>query len=72
MSEKQRIISELKNADISQDDWCDEILDTNIDLYARGYLSAAVSRLTDCMDSHSEGFREDLLNLCSYNIWGKK
>lgn len=72
MEEKQRIIDLIKNADISNDFWSYEILDTIQNKYAKGYLSAKLSELNESLCEDQEDYREDFLSACEYNIWNEK
>lgn len=71
MKEKNKIIKQIKNADISQDGWEYGILQSITDKYAQGYIEAKIDVLTDSMTTDSEDFREELLDIATWNIWGK-
>jgi hypothetical protein len=71
MKEKNKIIKQIKNADISQDGWEYDILQSITDKHAQGYIESKIDVLTDSMTTDSEDFREELLDIATWNIWGK-
>ncbi len=71
MTEQARIIDLLKAADITKDDWYWGILESNADLYARGYLSAYRQYACGDTPTQDEEYRELLIKACSWSIWGK-
>lgn len=60
---KTKIIKAIKNADISDSDWTEDILDMIDDAYTRGYLDAKLEEMLDSMSASEEYFREDFLDL---------
>lgn len=71
MNEKDRIIQLLETADIQKDDWEFSILNSNTDLYAKGYIRASLSKINEYEYSNVEEYRQQLINVCNWNIWGK-
>jgi hypothetical protein len=67
---QKKTILAIMAADIQQDDWYVPILDSVWQPYARGYLDAAVNFLNTLdNDLHDEDFREQLLEVCQFDIW---
>ena len=71
MSEQKTIIKKIKKADIEDCSWFDNILEEITDKYAKGYLTKSAEILGNTYDSSDEEYREELLEVCEYNIWGK-
>jgi len=69
---KAETIAAIKNADILGDDmWWDNILDAMTDKFAKGYLSAQAEKIGNNFSFSSEDFREEILEVCDWNIWDK-
>ncbi len=68
-TEQERITDLIKNADLSVDGWTEEIINGCTDRYAAGWLDANVSRLNGNWDERDEDYRDELLEVCRYNIW---
>lgn len=72
MSQKTETIHKFRIADIRDDDFPQCVLRTIEDKYARGFLSAKVSQMNDeDRDYREEEFREDLIEVCNWDIWDK-
>lgn len=71
MEEKDRILDLIKNADISNMFWADDIVDTIENKYAKGYLKAKLGTLNEFLTTDSEYYRIELLEYCEYDIWNK-
>lgn len=72
MTNRDRTIAQLKAADITQDDWYWDILRSNTDLFARGYLSRYKEELDGGdIPSHDEEYRGKLIWACGWDIWGQ-
>lgn len=69
MEEKLRIIEMIKKANITDDFWVDDILDSIENKYAKGYLTAKTEEIGGCLSSEDEGYRDEFLSACEANIW---
>lgn len=72
MEEKSRILELIKNADISNMFWADDIVNTIEDRYVRGYLKAMLGTLNESLCTNSEDYRIEFKCFCDYDIWDKK
>lgn len=68
---RNAIINLIRNANIQQSGWVESILDQCQDKFAQGYLAAKIENLDDAYSRQEENYREDLLLICEYDIWGK-
>lgn len=68
---KKKIVNQIKAADISHDGWAYAIVDKCEDKYAAGYLAATIAKINEYHPQDEELFREELLEVCGYGIWGK-
>lgn len=69
---KKITIKRIKDANITKEDnWVDVILDEITDKFARGYLTAKTEQLSDIYSHSDEGFKDNFLEYCDYDIWGK-
>lgn len=59
----------VKEADISNPDWLQELLDELPSCYAKGYLNAKMEELRIALDSNSEEYREAIIDYIDNDIW---
>lgn len=69
---RDNIINQLKSADINRDDWWYRIIKSIPDLYARGRLEAEIESRSGTLRSDTEDFRDEIIEVCNWDIWGKK
>lgn len=68
---KKEVISQIKKADIKETGWAYKIVDNCEDKYAAGYLAATIAKINEYHAEDEELFREELLEVCKYGIWGR-
>ncbi len=71
MTEQERIAKLIRQADIAEDAWEYDIVESITDKFAKGFIEAKISALNDSLNTNSEDFRWELLDAVSANIWGK-
>jgi hypothetical protein len=69
MNQKQTIKA-IEAADISKTDWQHGIVESVSSEFVKGYLHATISHLNGNLAFDDEEFREALLEVCGYDIWG--
>lgn len=69
---KEKTIAAIRAADISEDDWNYDIIESIDDDYARGFIEGTICALNERdHDFHDEFFRSEFIAICNYDIWGK-
>lgn len=68
---KDEAIKAVESADISDARWIDAVIDNISCGFARGYLSAKAEELGNAIDSNTEEYREEILEIMDYDIWEK-
>lgn len=71
MTEQESTIKKLQDADITVDDWVVPIIGGLEDKYAKGYIACEIGIFGEYYGSSTEDFREELIKVCQYDIWGK-
>lgn len=70
MTEQARFIATLESVDVNQTDWDYVVIESVVDKYAKGYLSARRSTMND-LGVSGDDMRLELIKVASWNIWGK-
>lgn len=71
MTPKEITLERLRTADINKDDWSLLLIESISDLHARGYLRAIAWGLNESLSTDSEDYREELIKVANWDIWGK-
>lgn len=69
MNTQDEVITAVKAADITADDWQVAVFEAIANLYARAYIEGYMSRFNGVLDYSSEEFRDEILNVCLWDIW---
>lgn len=68
---QEKIIKQIREADITKFDWASEVLGGITDKYAKGYLTAKMQSHLRSITADSEYFRKEFIRCCTYDIWDK-
>lgn len=67
---KDTILQKIQAANIQEDDWDWNIIQQIWQPYVKGYFDAYTNCFNNLeIDTHSEEYREKLLDVCKHNIW---
>lgn len=70
MSPKDQFIAAVRAADITNEDWLEDCLPIIKDLpFARSYIACLQNELGESLDTRSEDYREEILELEEADIW---
>lgn len=57
----KEIIKQINQADLSDEDWAYEIVQNIKNDYVRGYLSAKLEEIGNCLSPDTEDYREEFI-----------
>lgn len=69
MRNQTEVLECIRNANIKDEMWLDNLMDQMENSYAKGYLMRSIEILGENFASSDEEFRERLIEIAEYDIW---